>query len=967
MLENLLRKKQGYRMNRNLIRDKQTRPKPQRNQTNRHTRTQESENKKGKLKCVLINARSIINKKQELEAMVLEENPDLIFITETWADEIHSSAELKLSGYDCHRNDRQGRGGGCIIYAKEDLKTTPLEVLTNTDRTDTVWCKVEDLTLGVCYNTTANSVEDEEPLLELMRKACLKDAVITGDFNHESIDWELMEAQAEGQRFLDQTQDLFLHQHVEEATRGENILDLILSTNQEQLRNVTVTERFGTSDHNKIKFEIVVNEETKQWKEKYRDYRNADFNLIRNEMRNAEWREVNENIQTMWDELKDKLEEAVVKHVKVKERIKGKPPKPMWWNRKIYKLRRNRLKWWQRFRDSKDKNDEERYLNYQKQVNREVKEAKRKLEERLSKNIKEDRKGFYKYQRSTMKIKEAVGPIEDKDGNLLRDEKKMAEAFGEFFKSVFTKEDTENIPEPEQVYRGTEEEMLTDVNITEERVLKKLKQINPTKAPGNDNINAAILKESAEEIAKQVTNIFRKSLDETDLPEDWKSSNITPIFKKDSRKKVDNYRGVHLTAQLCKTMESLIKEDIVEHIMKNKLMKDTQHGFQSGKSCFTNLLLFLEEVTKNLDEGKPVDILYMDFKKAFDSVPHQRLLKKLKSHGISGKLLDWIEEWLCKRRQRVVLKGKTSEWEEVTSGVPQGSVLGPLLFIIFINDIESNIVSTLSKFADDCKITSKVTNDDDTECVQEDVESLGEWSDKWQLIFHPDKCKTLHLGYNNRKKEYSLKGNKLKEVAEEKDLGIIITQDMKFKRHIAETVKKANKILGMIRRSITCKDQEIIMRFYKSLVRPILDYGSGIWNPYQKQDIEKIEKIQRRATKMIRGMRKLTYGERLRRCKLMTLEERRRRYDLIETFKIMKGIYKIDKTQLFEVNNDSTRGHGMKIRKKYSRLNLRKYFFSNRIVNDWNRLPEEAVKTDTVLQFKKVIDPLFYGGLYMIH
>ena len=234
---------------------------------------------------MLINARSIINKKQELESMVVEEDPDVVFITESWAEEKHTKAELKLQGYDCHRKDRLGRGGGCIIYAKETLKTTPLEMLTNTDRTDTVWCKIEDLTLGVCYNTTANSVEDEEPLLELMRKACQRgEVVITGDFNHETIDWQLMEAQTEGQRFLDQTQDLFLHQHVNEATRGENILDLILSTNEEQVRNVKVTERFGTSDHNKISFEILVKEETKQWKEKYRDYRNADFNQIRNEL-----------------------------------------------------------------------------------------------------------------------------------------------------------------------------------------------------------------------------------------------------------------------------------------------------------------------------------------------------------------------------------------------------------------------------------------------------------------------------------------------------------------------------------------------------------------------------------------------------------------------------------------------------------------------------------------------------------
>ena len=456
-------------------------------------------------------------------------------------------------------------------------------------------------------------------------------------------------------------------------------------------------------------------------------------------------------------------------------------------------------------------------------------------------------------------------------------------------------------------------------------------------------------------------------IDETILPYDWKMSNITPIFKKDSRRKVDNYRGVHLTAQLCKTMESIIKDDIVEHITKFNLIRDTQHGFQTGKSCFTNLLLFLEEITKLLDAGIPVDVIYMDFMKAFDSVPHERLLKKIRAHGIGGKLYKWIEEWLCRRKQRVVLKGKTSEWEDMKSGVPQGSVLGPLLFIMFINDIETEVVSELSKFADDCKLASKAETEEDIKAIQEDIDTLGRWSEKWQMKFHPKKCKTLHLGYNNERKKYKINGIQIEDVTEEKDLGIIISEDMKQRKHIAEIVKRANKLLGMIRRSITCKNIQVIMNLYKSLVRPILDYGSAIWNPYLKQDIIKLEKVQRRATKIISHIRNLPYRERLRRCNLMTLEERRRRYDLIEMFKIMKGIYKIDKDRLFEVNTNRTRGHSMKIIKNHCRLNLRKNFFTQRIVNDWNHLPQSAVDQKTVLGFKIEIDPMFHnGGLYMI-
>ena len=286
---------------------------------------------------------------------------------------------------------------------------------------------------------------------------------------------------------------------------------------------------------------------------------------------------------------------------------------------------------------------------------------------------------------------------------------------------------------------------------------------------------------------------------------------------------------------------------------------------------------------------------------------------------------------------------------------------------MFINDIETDIISLISKFADDCKIAKNAQTDEDVNTVQEDVNTLDNWADKWQMKFHPDKCKILHLGFNNRNSDYYLNGEKIKAVSEEKDLGVIITDDLKAKRHIAEIVKRANKILGMIRRSITCKSTPIIMNFYKTLVRPIVDYCSAIWSPYQKQDIEKLEKVQRRATKIISEIRNLPYTERLRRCKLMTLEARRRRYDLIEMFKIMKGIYKIDKEKLFEINTDTTRGHDLKIRKKHSKLNIRKHFFTNRVVNDWNRLPHIAVNQENVLNFKKQIDPMFHeGGLYMI-
>ena len=256
---------------------------------------------------------------------------------------------------------------------------------------------------------------------------------------------------------------------------------------------------------------------------------------------------------------------------------------------------------------------------------------------------------------------------------------------------------------------------------------------------------------------------------------------MTPIFKKGSSRDPGNYRPVSLTSLTCKVMEMILKESIMQHLNNNRLIRTSQHSFIAGRSCTTNLVEFLEVITAEADRGEPVDTVFLDFAKAFDKVPTQRLLKKLRAHGIGGRLLAWIRSWLNERRQRVVLDGETSSWAEVLSGVPHGSVLGPILFIIFINDldVQAALADIVSKFADDTKAAKIIRGESSHTEMQQMLDGLHTWSERWAMQFNIKKCKIMHFGSNNPKREYFMNGEKLQATEEERDIGVLVTPNLK--------------------------------------------------------------------------------------------------------------------------------------------------------------------------------------------
>ena len=400
----------------------------------------------------------------------------------------------------------------------------------------------------------------------------------------------------------------------------------------------------------------------------------------------------------------------------------------------------------------------------------------------------------------------------------------------------------------------------------------------------------------------------------------------------------------------------------MKFMKENDIICEEQHGFRPGRSCVTQLLEIMDIWTRMIEEGDQIDVVYLDFRKAFDSVPHQRLLRKLKAHGINGNLLQWIESFLIGRKQRVSVNGHKSTWKPVRSGIPQGSVLGPILFIIYINDLPNAVSSLVRIFADDTKVFTRVHSEEDFCRLQDDLDKLGEWSSQWQLHFNVKKCGVMHYGQQKDEYTYTMEeGSDRRELGkldEEKDLGVLFDKTLTFTKHVGAVVNKANRVVGITRRSFDYMDIPTFKIIYKAMIRPLLEYANCIWSPLLKGDIDKLEKVQRRATKIVPTLRNLPYSERLAKLNLPTLAFRRLRGDLIQVYRIMHGFTDIQPSILFDMEPrvSSLRGHNLKIQKTRCKERIRQNSFTQRIVNVWNKLPGHAVNVKTTNSFKNAVD-----------
>ena len=591
-------------------------------------------------------------------------------------------------------------------------------------------------------------------------------------------------------------------------------------------------------------------------------------------------------------------------------------------------------------------------------TNRLIKKTKSEYENKLAQDIKQNPKKFWNYINIKRSSNRDFPTMYDSKGDSYDSNIDKANQFNSYFSEVFTSECLTQIP----TLPPKSKSKLNEIAINKETVSKLLQGINISKSAGPDQIHSRVLYELRDNIIDPLNRIFQMSFNECKLPTPWKVAHIKPIHKKGKKSEFSNYRPVSLTPICAKLLERIIRDRIVAYLEDNGLINKNQHGFRAGRSCTTQLLEIMEIWSSFIDRGIPFDCIYLDYAKAFDKVPHERLLKKLEAYGIKGKLHGWIRDFLTNRTQAVKINNDTSRPLPVKSGIPQGSVLGPILFIIYINDLPDSINSYLKIFADDTKIFRTIESMTDKGELDSDLNKIIEWSERWQLPFNVDKCKIIHYGTQNPYHCYTMNNAQIKADTQEKDLGVLFDDKLKFTPHINQIVAKANSRLGIIRHTFTNLTAKTLLPLYKTLVRPILEYAVAIWRPYYKKDTDIVERVQRRATKLVKEIKHLTYPERLKYLRLDSILFRQRRNDMLQVFRIIKKIDNLDKTTFFTPNtNISTRGHSAKLAKPRASTNFRLNSFSHRIINDWNSLGPATVSCKTLNSFKNALQAEWYN------
>lgn len=532
-----------------------------------------------------------------------------------------------------------------------------------------------------------------------------------------------------------------LSQVVQEPTRrqgnSQSLLDLVLTNNTESIRKVKVVPVIN--DHDISFFNLKVYCQRKRpVKRKIYIRKKADHDKIKQVLNKFSEYYVNslkdEPIDVKWDEF-----ETTVKHIMntcIPNKLTSSRYNLPWFNRPLRRLSRAKQRAYNKAKKSGKDSDWSKYRNMKKSMRNQLKSARDTyISDYLGDAIKENPKRFWLFIKQLNQDDPGVADLEV-NNEIIHEAQRKSEILNNYFSSVYTDGNINEIPDVgENPTPG-----INPLIITVQGVLKQLDSLKPNKAGGPDEIPAWFLKEYSIEIAPVLTNIFRSSIESGIVPNKWKKANVCAILKKGKNSDPSNYRPISLTCISSKLVEHIIHSHMMKHFENYRVLNDSQHGFRAKRSTETQLILTIHDIASSIQQNQSIHAIVLDFTKAFDKVTHQRLLKKMEYYGIRGPLLNWFTSFLFERQQTVICEGRSSTSASVSSGVPQGTVLAPLLFLLYINDLPDSINSTVRLFADDALLYGVISNDADGEQIQNDLIRLEQWQTIWQMNFNPAKC-----------------------------------------------------------------------------------------------------------------------------------------------------------------------------------------------------------------------------------
>lgn len=893
-----------------------------------------------------VNARSIANKADKLESIILGYKPHVVVITESWLRAEIDDHDVFPPSYQVFRRDRPTRGGGVAVLVKSNM---PAELVRQIDDHESIVLKLScwerSLLLCAVYrapDSPAKFLSDLHDHINTFNRN--SKIIIAGDFNLPSVNWNNPHPAcgSPAQHLFDIMFSHDMLQIVTDPTRvdvtSSSVLDLIFISRS--IEHYAASVDPGLSDHKMVFFSCnlgTMRPSPVSKKECVKDFSRARDESVLDYLDLCLSDFNGTNVTELWNRFKEICAHCLRTFIpnKVKKTAKLTP----WVTRDVIHLKR-KVKRMRRRRAPR-----EAVQMAQTALNETLKLAKRRYFQKTLPNfIRNAPQKFWGFLREKKKV---INQIKRGDV-LLTDKQDIADHFNEYFHSVFS-----NVPN--SVHRP-----ITSLSSSPESdfisphgVLSMLLNLKTKSSAGPDGIPNVFLHRYAEMISQFLVIIFRASVASATLPPDWLTARVVPLFKKGDVALVPNYRPVSITSSCCKLLEHIIATYITNFLNINGLLHPCQHGFRKGLSTVTQLTTVIHNFATVLDKAGQVDAIFLDFSKAFDLVNHGKLIHKLELIGIPEFLINWVSSYLTNRTQFVSIDSITSTRLPVTSGVPQGSVLGPLLFLVYINDIASVVTDKvqIKMFADDCVLFSEITCKEDQEELNFNLRNIQSWCDKWDMKLNAEK--TVFMRITNKRKSlsftYTLPSRPLIEVNEYKYLGVTLTNTLSWNNHVSNICASAFRKLCLLRHKLKGAPSDTKLLAYTSIIRPRLEYACTVWDPHKKLNIQALERIQRKAIRFVTSKYRNSDSPTtlMTALGIQSLEKRRKILRLKFLFKLYNRQLSLDPEPFLQplVTRLTRHRHEKSLTPYNARTNLFKNSFFPRTITDWNSLPLSSLQS----------------------